>query len=395
MTRAMIVVLCALAARARAGGLAVGEQNAVSAATGGAGAARDDDPGAAWHDPAALADAGGVRLGLSLALARPSVQARAADGSWTTDNDARWQTPPHLDASLARDRWAAGVALGVPFGGGVTWPAVWPGATEAVETQLVVVRAAPFFAWRFGAVRAAIGVHVDAAWLQLARALDFVDTTGGVRMDLTGRGVGVDAALYWAASRELAVAAVYRGRTHLTLAGPASFSAPPAFGDKTPDQQARTELTLPDTVVVGASWRRGDLAALVDVEYARWSVDRQTIVVFANPATPMATQDNSWRDTITVRGGGEWRRGRLVVRGGAAYDPSPVPVDHLGPSAPDGDRLALTAGASWRVAPAWHADAFVERLWLLRRDTTSADTMPASYGGSAIVVGAGVRWTPR
>jgi hypothetical protein len=31
-------------------------------------------------------------------------------------------------------------------------------------------------------------------------------------------------------------------------------------------------------------------------------------------------------------------------------------------------------------------------MWLLRRDTTSVDTMPASYGGTALVLGAGVRW---
>src|SRR5207249_2891162 len=145
----------------RAGGLAVGEQNAVSAATGGAGAARDDDPGAAWHDPAALADDGGIRLGLSLALAHPSLQARAADGSWTTDSAGGWQTPPHLDASFARDRWAAGLALGVPFGGGVTWPATWAGSNEARATQLLDLRVAPFAAWSFGRVRVAAGFHVD------------------------------------------------------------------------------------------------------------------------------------------------------------------------------------------------------------------------------------------
>jgi long-chain fatty acid transport protein len=392
--RAAIVIVVA-AARAHAGGLEVGEQTAVSAATGGAGAARDDDPSAAWHDPAALADGGGARVGVSLVAARPSLEARSADGTWTTANDARWQTPPHLDASFARDRWAAGIAVGVPFGGGVTWPQAWPGATEAIETQLMVIRAAPFFAWRFAALRVALGVHVDAARLQLARALDFVDTTGGVRMDLTAHGVGVDASALWTASETLAIAAVYRSRTQLSFAGPAVFDAPPAFGDKTPDQIARTSFVLPDTVVAGARWRRGAYVALVDVEYARWSADARTIITFANPQTPSVMQDNAWRDTVTVRAGGEWRRDKLVVRAGAAFDQTPVPVAHLGPSAPDGDRVAITAGASWRVAPAWSADAFVEQLWVLRRETTNVDTMPASYGGRAIAIGAGVRWMPR
>ena len=113
-----ILSVCLLASAAHAGGTAVGEQNAVSAGTGGAGAGRDDDPGAAWHIPAALADGAGMRVGLSLALAHPMLQARAMDDSWTADSEGRWSTPPHLDASYAQGRFAAGISLGVPFGGG-------------------------------------------------------------------------------------------------------------------------------------------------------------------------------------------------------------------------------------------------------------------------------------
>src|SRR5205823_13263103 len=105
MKRAFLWLL--IGSSAHAGGLAVGEQNAVSPATGGAGVARDDDPGAAWHDPAALADDGGLRVGFSLALARPSVEARAADGSWTAATAAPSQTPPHPHASYARATPAA------------------------------------------------------------------------------------------------------------------------------------------------------------------------------------------------------------------------------------------------------------------------------------------------
>jgi len=65
-----IAIAPSLPVGAHAGGFAVGEQSAVSAGTGNAGVARDDDPGAAWHDPAALADGGGLRLDLSLIFAR-------------------------------------------------------------------------------------------------------------------------------------------------------------------------------------------------------------------------------------------------------------------------------------------------------------------------------------
>jgi long-chain fatty acid transport protein len=390
-----IIATILISASAHAGGLAVGEQNAVSAATGGAGAARTDDPGAAWHDPAALADDGGIRLGLSLALAHPSLEARAADGSWTTSSTGGWQTPPHVDASFARDRWAAGVALGVPFGGGVTWPQTWQGSNESRETQLLDLRVAPFAAWSFGRLRVAGGFHFDTARLQIDKGLDFIDMQGDVKMDMTAHGMGVDASAYVRATDELGIALAYRGRTTLNFSGPANFTTPDAFSEKTPDQGATTKMVMPDQVVLGAHWQQGNIALLGDLEYTRWSVNQKTIVTFADPQTPQAIQDNYWHDTFAVRAGGEWRRGKLVARAGAYYDPSPVPVEHLSPSAPDGTRVAATAGASYAVAPAWTVDAFGEEMFILRRDTASMDTMPASYGGNAIVLGAGVRWMPR
>ena len=395
MKKIMMIGLGLGLGNASAGGLEVGEQNAVSSATGGAGAARDGDPGAAWHDPAALADGGGVRVGLSLALAHPSLEARAADGSWSTDSTGGWQTPPHLDASFARDRWAAGVAVGVPFGGGVTWPQMWPGASEAVATQLMDIRVAPFAAWSFGALRVAAGFHVDNARLQIDRGLDFIDTQGDVRMDMTAHGVGVDASAFWRANDAIGVGLVYRGRTTLDFSGPANFTAPDAFSEKTPDQQAKTAMTMPDQVVLGTRWQRAALALVGDVVYTHWSVNKATVVTFADPQTPQAVQDNSWHDTITLRAGGEWHTGRAIVRAGAYYDPSPVPADHLSPSAPDATRIGITGGASWIVSPTWTADVFGEYMSLLRRDTSGMETMAASYGGSAVVLGAGVRWTPR
>ena len=136
-----------------------------------------------------------------------------------------------------------------------------------------------------------------------------------------------------------------------------------------------------------------NLTAIGDIEYTRWSVNERTEVDFAVDATPTAMQENQWHDTVTLRAGAEWQRDELTARVGGYYDPSPVPAEHLTPTAPDGSRVAFTAGAGYRISAAWSADAFAEQMWILRRDTTSVDTMPASYGGTAVVFGLGVRWT--
>ncbi|HEU0033414.1 MAG TPA: outer membrane protein transport protein [Kofleriaceae bacterium] len=386
--------ICLVPSAALAGGFAVSEQTAVSSGTAGAGVARADDPGAAWHDPAALADGGGWRFDLSMIFARPSIEARALDGSWSESNEAAWVTPPHLDVSFARDRWAAGLSLGVPFGSGVTWPADWMGRHEIVSTELQVFRVAPFFAYRFGKLRVAGGVHADFGRLQIARNLDFIDTEGDVAIDMDGRGFGVDASAYYQASAALSLGAIYRSRTSLPVDGGANFTAPDAFSEKLADGGASSKLTLPDQLAVGGRYQLGRYAVLADVELALWSTSDRLVIDFANEMTPDVAQAQAWSNTLSLRTGGEWTRDQLTLRHGLYFEQSPAPTDTLAPSSPDSSRLGLSAGASWRFDRAWSVDAFFETMWLLRRDSTNMDALAASYGGHALFGGLGVRWTP-
>src|SRR5690606_33403542 len=71
----VIGLVLAGVATARAGGFAVAEQSAVAGGTAGASTARSDDAGAAWYNPAALTDGGGLRLGAGFLAAMPSLHA--------------------------------------------------------------------------------------------------------------------------------------------------------------------------------------------------------------------------------------------------------------------------------------------------------------------------------
>jgi long-chain fatty acid transport protein len=387
-----IVLILAAAAPARAGGFAVGEQTATAAGTAGAGAARDDEAGAAWTNPAALADGGGLRLALGLVIARPAVDAEAMDGSWQAATERGWVTPPHLQASFARDRWAAGVAVGVPFGSGVTWPVDWPGRFEIVKTDLRVLRVAPFVAWSFGRVRVAAGPHLDAGRLQVGRQLDFIDTEGTVAIDLDGRGFGAHAAVHVVATPALAFGLTYKSRTRLALSGGADFTAPAAFAGRTPDQPASSSIVLPDRIAFGARWRRGRWTALADAELYAWGTYDQLVIDFSNESTPDVVRATDWRTTVAARAGAEVvATSRLVARAGVAWDPSPAPRATLAPTSPDSNRLALTAGATWRATRTVAVDAFFEQLFLLGAEAMNPDALAARYGGQAQLFGAAVR----
>lgn len=381
-----------LAGTAHAGGFSLEEQSPVAGGTGGAGTARPDDAGAAWYNPAALADGAGIRVGVGIMAALPALHASAADQSWETDAESGVSTPPHLFASYARGDFACGLSFGVPYGGGVTWPDDWAGRHEIVSSDLMVFRVAPFVAWRVGRARLSGGAHVNFGRLQLARSLDFVDTEGDVQIDLSGRSVGFDLAGFVTATPKLDLGLSYKSRSTIALAGGADFTAPDAFDAKTADQNASAELRLPDRIAAGARWHSGRVAVLADLVVSWWKVNEELVIDFENDATPDPVQHNNWQSTLGLRAGAEYRvQSATLLRGGAFVDPSPARDQDLAPSSPDSTRVGATVGLSRALTSDVTADLFYEYMHIMARESENPESVEASYGGRAQFLGVGLR----
>ena len=94
-------LLLLLSDSARAGGFEIAQQSAGAAGTASAGTARSGEPASAWFNPAALADGQGFRAGLGVALAFPSIEASARDGSWKRRTEFALSTPAYVYLSYA------------------------------------------------------------------------------------------------------------------------------------------------------------------------------------------------------------------------------------------------------------------------------------------------------
>jgi hypothetical protein len=199
-----------LAATAHAGGFAISEQTITAAGTGGAGAARAGEAGAAWRTPAALADDGGWRIGAGLVVARPFIVATGEDagGAWSASSESPWSTPPHLDAAWGEGKLALGLAAGVPFGGCVKWPGDWQGRFRSCSRgsrSSVWRRSRPGRSAACGSPPALTSIGPPA----VARQMDFIDMEGDVAVDLAGSGVGAHAAA-WSRPPPTSTSASYR-----------------------------------------------------------------------------------------------------------------------------------------------------------------------------------------
>ena len=244
--------MIALVASAWAGGFEVAQQSAVAGGTGHASTARSDDPAAAWFDPAALADGGGLRVAVGAAVAAATLTARWDEGEAVSDNPLG--TPPHLYASYAGGPLVAGIARQHrvrrwgPLAGRQRAAVREPGVEPAVRPDRPVLRRGA----RAGAAR-----RRDPRRRREPRGPqgDGPRDRGGLGHDLAaglghrGRRVGLRPGDGPAVGR-----AVVQGRTACVSRGEADFDVPAPFAPGLPDQQATADWTLPDRLALGVAW---------------------------------------------------------------------------------------------------------------------------------------------
>ncbi len=402
MTRAAWIVMLGgllVPTAARAAGYELAEQSALAAGTGGAGAAREGDPGAVWYNPAAIADDGGFRAGVSLFLALPQITANPTSSTYApqkaTTNELGVATPFAANLAYARGRFGAGLYVGTSHGATVTWPAGWWGRYDATSTSLLVLRTAPSLSLRFGSrgqFRVGAGAHIDYANLDLRRDLDFVDASGSTNMQMSGVSAGGDASLFWEATPAVSLGLTYQSRTVLNLAGNANFQVPQSFTGRAQDQGITSSITLPDRIALGSAWYRGRMALFADATLTLWSVNDTQTIHFAQNTMADVTQAQHWHESFSVRAGIETALTRaLSLRGGAYYDHEAAPSDTLSASSPDAARVGLTIGSTLRLPRGVCIDSFGAVAILVPRTGTGPDAIPATYSGYVLYAGLAVR----
>ena len=380
-------------ANAWAGGFEIIQQSASAAGTASAGTARSGDPSAAWFNPAALADGQGFRAGLGGALAFPSFEATAADGSWKGETASSMSTPAYLYLSYASDDWALGLSANVPFASGVNWPADWAARFDTISSEPMFFRAAPFVAYRIGPVALSAGVHVDMGKVESLRGLDFIQSEGQVRLLISGYGVGGHASAFYRVTDWLDLGVAYKSRTSMRLTGDADFTTPDTFAYRAQDQAAEADFTLPDKLTFGALARFDDFTVVMDIGFTLWSVNKELVVEFENDETDDSIKPANWSTSFFIRAGGEWAPNEWVTaRLGTYFDQSPIPDSTLTPSSPDCNRTGLTLGVSGHPFDWVSIDLYYDMVAFLERSSKSDTAALATYSGLAHFVGLGLRF---
>jgi long-chain fatty acid transport protein len=351
-------VVAGSAGDAAASGFQLLEQNASGLGNAYAGtAASAEDASTAFFNPAGMSLLPGVSVATSLVAVRPSAKF-SNNGSTSSLGPAILGTDNGGDASdwaylpglyyvhSVGPSWALGLGVNAPFGLKTEYDQNWIGRFQAIRSELLTLAITPVVSYRITeSLSVGVGVRVQRADAELRTAADPRDPTGAVQSLVRGDdwGLGVSAGMLWQITAATRVGLAYQSQIKHTISG--ELTTPLGV---TPIEAS---ITLPDIVTLSVvhqlspSWE-----LLADVAWTNWSKFDRLEVVSRPTGTVISSSPQNWHDTWRGALGVNYRYGtRLKLRGGVAFDETPVRDEFRTARVPDESRIWLAAGVQYRV----------------------------------------------
>ncbi len=410
------VSLAVGATAAIAGGVAIREQSALGmgnafagAAAGGAGL------GSMFWNPATMTDHEGWNsswnfsgllpynnitpgAGTSPALLTPILGSGAPSG-----NIGKAAVVPATYTSYQfNDKLWFGLAVTAPFGSATKSPTNWAGAIYGQTSKLTTIDINPNIAYKINdMVSVSVGVRAMYAFLHYTRAGTVLaaNTSVGIsKADAWGWGFTAGLTIKPAEGTEIGIG--YRSQVKEKISGTLITVG------STP---ITSTITAPDQVTVGVKQKVNDQwTVLAGLEWTNWSVFNNFPVFNSSTgaAIPSANFDFRWSNGWFASVGAEYKYNQdLTLRGGFAYEWSPISDTVRGVRIPDNDRIWLTAGLSYQLSNKLSIDASYAHIFIknapiaINNANNPAFVAPLAFVGTSkghvdiVSVGVNYRWS--
>ncbi len=402
---------------AKAGGFALYEASIRANGMLGAFSAYADHVSTIYYNPAGLSSLDGFHASAGATFISPSSKFRGPLPHSKKEYEMVDQTftVPNAFASYQiKDGLTAGIGVYAPFGLGTKWPENWVGRDEAVHTELTSLFINPSIGYTlpdFGIGKIQVGAGLQMAVhgeVTLSRAVtDFVPE-GDFRLEgsLDEPAYGYNAGILYTPTDLLTIGFTYRSEVETKYSGNAMFSNLPESGFPS-GVNGSTTLTFPSSWVAALNVRPAENLTF-EVDYLHWgwsSYDKLAIQFDRNipafedlPTYQQSTQTLSrprdYKDTWQIRAGVEYQNiglPGLTVRGGIAFDNTPVPDKTYDPTLPGADRTLFSAGATYAVTPQLSVDvSYIYIRFKERKNTSSMTGFDGVYNSKSHLPGIGV-----
>jgi long-chain fatty acid transport protein len=386
------------AADARAAGFALNEQGSGTGNAFAGGAAAAEDASTIFFNPAGLTQLPGRQLVLGISAVKPSVEftnqgSVAALGKplGTEGGDAgQWGLVPDFYASwAATDRLWLGIGVNSPFGLKTAYDSNWIGRYQALDSIVTTINVNPTVAFKVNdVVSIGAGINYQTIDATLTRAVNFgLAGEGSVKVSGDNSAWGWNVGALFNLGTDMRLGVAYRSRLKYHIDGDVEFFRPAGVpAAAAPNGSIFTDITLPESASFSVFQKFNDQWDLMgDVTWTRWSRLENLNIYRSNGATLQATPENwddSWRFSLGLN---YYVNSTWMLRGGVAYDQSPVSNQFRTARIPDQDRTWLAFGAQWKPAslPGFAIDVGYAHLFV--KDASINDNQAAA--GNGILLG--------
>ncbi len=334
-------------------------------------------------------------------------------------------------------QWSVGLGLNSPFGLVTEYDDNWIGRFQAIKSSIKTINVNPAVAWRpmprvgvglglnFQRIDAEFTNKVNYSGALLAAAAPLVpgtispatlaaiaQATAGLESRASVEGSdnawGWNAGVLWELDAKTRAGAHYRSSIEYKIHGDVKFTnpTPAATGNAALDTVVAQLATGVNTNPAGLSNTaitsdvklpailnlsyfatlndRWDV--MLDAQWTQWSTIQTLRFVRAN-GTDLSSTPENFKDTWKVAIGAHYRyNSAWLLRGGVAFDQSPVPNLDRTPRLPDADRTWLALGARYRISPDLTFDAGAAYV-LVKKAAIDNSGNPASSAANARLAG--------
>jgi long-chain fatty acid transport protein len=312
------------------------------------GAASAEDASTVFFNPAGMTRLPGSQLSMAIHAIKPSVKFSNRGSAATGGNggDAGdWTAVPNFYAvTELSPSLRAGLGISSPFGLKTEYDPSWVGRFQAIKSDLKTININPSLAYKIND-QFSIGAGLNAQYIRadLTNAI----AVGTAQVKGADWSFGYNLGMLYELSPATRFGFSYRSDVRHKLEGDVNFSAIPSLNGP-----INAEITLPETVSLSAFRQiNPQWAVMSDVTWTRWSRFQELRIVRSSGALVGLTKEN-WDDTYRFALGASYQQSdKLKLRGGIAYDQSPVSDSNRTARIPDADRTWLSVGATYQLTP--------------------------------------------
>jgi len=369
----------AMSGAVHAAGFALIEQNASGMGNAYAGAAAAaEDASTIFFNPAGLTFVPGRQIVVAGHAIRPSAKfdnegsiagiGKPLGGEGGDAGD--WAGVPNAYFSwMLSDRLALGVGVNAPFGLTTEYDDDWMGRFQAIKSELKTINLNPSVAFKVNErLSLGAGLNYQYAEATLTRAVNFgLGGEGEVEVEGEDDGSwGWNVGAIFSVTPDLRVGLAYRSAISHKLEGDVSFErpalVPPAAA---PDGPIYAKTTLPESASLSVFQRfdeRWDFMG--DVTWTNWSRFK-TLDIYRGDGSLLQSTPENWDDSWRISFGLSYRLNEAwKLRGGVAYDETPVSDEFRTARIPDNSRTWVALGAQWKPRPNLSVDFGYAHLFI-------------------------------